>query len=352
MQWIDEQSRMKQLWAFRDCLGIWRPDFILTGDGSGAVGFQLCGINSPESSLKPAGDFNEMVDSLVCLFDARLPIHLVRGRDTIDRQEFIHLVEKKTGLRPRFVGLADLQLGPDPSSATGKSLCCKSPASREEGEELEKVKQVALLLFPDEYSLLAQDLLQHLAPIAAHDFRTSLLANGDRFLGIVLQEIEHLVITHKALTPDQARLLKDCIVPTILPGSLELEQWIDLSTRAEVTKNDYILKAARQSRGMGHLLGEEVSEEKWKVIMARMDDPGMRTGTTCFVLQPYIQQPTFDIVVNDDKVEHGFHMIGTYYTANGRFLGLGPWRAGRAKICNVHGSGCVGLYSVTQADTD
>jgi hypothetical protein len=49
-----------------------------------------------------------------------------------------------------------------------------------------------------------------------------------------------------------------------------------------------------------------------------------------------------DIVVNDDKGENGFH-VGTYYTANGRFLGLRPWRAGRAKICNVHGSGCVGL---------
>jgi hypothetical protein len=26
--------------------------------------------------------------------------------------------------------------------------------------------------------------------------------------------------------------------------------------------------------------------------------------------------------------------------------------AGRAKICNVYGSGCVGLYSITLADTD
>jgi hypothetical protein len=108
----------------------------------------------------------------------------------------------------------------------------------------------------------------------------------------VLQKLEDLVITHKALTPDHTRLLRDGIVSTILPGTPEFEQWIDLSTREEVTKNDYILKAARQSRGMGHFLGEEVCGEKWKVIMSRMRDPGIHTDTTCFVLQPYIQQPT------------------------------------------------------------
>ncbi|KAL2818234.1 hypothetical protein BDW59DRAFT_165566 [Aspergillus cavernicola] len=372
LQWIDERSRMKEMPEFKDRLGNWRPDFLLSNDGSGPIPkFQLCEINSrvpynaliysaykneimqkslgAESNLQPAGDFNEMVESLVGLFDADLPIHLVRGRDRLDRQEVIQLVEAKTGLRPRLVSLADLQLRPDPSSATGTSLYCRGSAILEE-EVPEKVHQVVLSLFPDEVSLVAQDMLRQLALLTVHDFRTSLLVNDDRLLGIVLQELNDLVITHKVLTPSQARLIKECTVPTILPGSPELKQWVDRRHRAEVTKNGYILKAARQSRGFGHLLGDELTEEEWEVIMLNMQDPSIRAETTCFVLQPYMRQATFDIVAKEDKVENGIHMVGTYYTANGRFLGLGPWRSGRAKICNVHGSGCISLYSVTQAE--
>ncbi|KAL3477588.1 hypothetical protein BJX99DRAFT_269793 [Aspergillus californicus] len=373
LQWIDERSRMKEMPEFRDRIGNWRPDFLLADDGSGSVPkFQLCEINSrvpynaliytaykheimqkclgAKSNLKPAGDCNGMVESLVGIFNAELPIHLVRGRDRLERQEVIQLLEAKTGLRPRLVRLADLQLMPDPSSATGTSLYCRGSAMLNEEDTPEKVHQVTLSLFPDEFSLLSHDMLRQLALLTVHDFRTSLLVNDGRFLGIVLQELNGLVNTHKVLTPTQARLIKECTVPTILPGSPELKQWVDRRHRGEVTKNGYILKAARQSRGLGHLLGDELTEEQWEGIMLNMQDPSIRADATCFALQPYIRQVTFDIVSNEDKVENDMHMVGTYYTGNGRFLGLGPWRSGRAKICNVLGSGCISLYSITQAD--
>jgi hypothetical protein len=37
-----------------------------------------------------------MVDSPIRLFNAELPIYLVRGRDAINRKEFIYLLKKKT----------------------------------------------------------------------------------------------------------------------------------------------------------------------------------------------------------------------------------------------------------------
>jgi hypothetical protein len=298
-----------------------------------------------DPTLQPAGNFNEMVDSLLSFFVLEQPIFLVRGRDRLHRQDFIQLVERVSGLRPRLVQVEDLQLRPDPFSATGYSLYCDV-----QGAPPEKVHQVALSLFSDEFNLQSQDMLRQLATIAVNDFRTTLLVNDQRFLGIVLQEVDDLVNKHNILTPGESRLLQEGIVPTFILGSLQLKQWAAVSSRPEVTKKDYILKAARQSRGEGHLLGDKLTLAEWESILQSMQDASIEEGTTTYVLQPYVLQPTFDLTVHETRVERDSRMVGTYYTVNGRYLGLGPWRAGRARICNVHGGGCVGLYSVTRTE--
>jgi hypothetical protein len=101
IQWIDEQRKSKSMLAFADCLGIWRPDFLLTNNGnSGVNGFQICEINSrtpynaiihtaykhgiiqellgPDSIIKPAGDFSTLINELFGQFDLDLPIHILR----------------------------------------------------------------------------------------------------------------------------------------------------------------------------------------------------------------------------------------------------------------------------------
>jgi hypothetical protein len=233
--------------AFADCLGNWRPDFLLTHneDSTSGPGFQVCEINSrtpynaiihtaykhgimkellgSDSIIEPAGDFKTLVDGLFDHFNLDLPIHLVRGRDYLERQEFALLAEQKTQSRPRLVNVSDLQLTPDSSSSTGFALYCKSHG-HEEGKEPERVYQVALALFPEEYSLLPLNMLRHLAKISLNDLRTSLFVNDQRFLGIILQELNHLVEKHGVLTPDEARIIREGIVHTILPGSPELKQ--------------------------------------------------------------------------------------------------------------------------------
>lgn len=289
----------------------------------------------PNDALEPAGNYQYMVESLLGVFDLGLPIHIVRGRDSQENTEFSFLMKENTGLVPRLVHISDLDLVPDSSSATSYRLCCRE----------EQVHQVFLSLFPDEFPFLSQDLLWHLARISVNDFRTILLVNDQRFLGILLQEVDDLVSKHKILTPEQGEILRAGIVPTILPGSHELQQLLSSNNLGQ-QKHQFILKAARQSRGEGHLIGDEMSVEKWKAVLREMQDPAIRADTPSYVLQPYVQQPRFDIVATKGETVHDCKIVGTYYTANGHFIGLGPWRSGNGKICNVYMGGCVLLMSV------
>lgn len=364
--------------AFANCLGNWRPDFLLTNNSNPSsvhgIGFQVCEINSrspinaiihsarkhsmarkilgPNSIIEPAGDNQTMVVSLLGSWDLNLPIHIVRGRDSLERSEFRFIAKKKAGSFPRLVNVSDLQLLPDSSSPTGYALYCNNPEPKNKDSKLERVHQVLLTLFPEEFALLSQEMLRHLAKIAINDFRTILFVNDQRFLGIILQEVDSLVAKHKILTPEQGQLLRQGIVPTVLPGSRELKEIVASGHDQEGDqKNLYILKAARESRGKGHVLGVQLSAAEWKSTLLEMQNPTIRTGTTSYVLQQYVQQPELDIVLDAKTTVRNSKMVGTFYTANGRYVGLGPWRSGNGKICNVFSGPCVLLMSVTTADT-
>ncbi|PKX95110.1 uncharacterized protein P174DRAFT_386359 [Aspergillus novofumigatus IBT 16806] len=370
LQWIDQQTRNQTFPELKDHLGNWRPDFLITGnDNAMGPGFQICEINSrtpdnvllrsahrhrrmrqligASSGLQPAGDPDDWEASLLRLFHTHLPVHILRGRDEFGRQELVQMMELRTGICPRIVHVDELELKPDESSGTGYSLYYQG-----EGVS-EKIHQVVSTLFPDEFGLLPQGMLRQLATVAVNDLRISLLVNDERFLGIILQELDTLVTKHGILTPGQANALQQGLVPTLLPGSPELKRWMERNNKGETSKDNYILKAARQSRGSGHLLGADLSPQEWASIMRDMQDPSIRPGATSYVLQPFVPQVRLDLISTEDEECHGSLMVGCYYTVNGRFLGLGPWRSSTGKICNVYsGSGCVVLYPVTQVDLD
>ncbi|KAA8647429.1 uncharacterized protein ATNIH1004_006122 [Aspergillus tanneri] len=257
--------------------------------------------------LEPAGDSDVLVDGLLSHFDLCLPIHIVRGRDSLDRGDFALLVEQKTGWRPKMVSVSELQLRPDPSSKTGFALYC---SSRSPGSEIkdqpERVYQTAMV-FPDEYSSLSTDMLRR--------------GGG--------------------------------IVPTILPGSQDLKKLLRvLRDERGIMKNGFVCKAARSSRGNGHLLGSEISKQEWESVLLGMQDARIRIDATSYVLQPYVQQPKFDIVVDRGQTVCDSQMVGSYFAPSGRYAGLAPWRTGNGKICNVYGAGCVIVASVTTIQED
>ena len=261
------------------------------------------------------------------------------------------MAEIKTGSQLRLVDVSDLQLKPDSSSSTGLALYYKLPGTGDKVEP-ERGHQVALALCPEEYNLLPPDMLRHLAKVSVNDLRTSLFVNDQRFLGIILQELNDLVERHQVLTPDQARILQEGIVPTILPGSAELKRIFSKSKHGEILKNNFMLKAARASRGNGHRIGDELSAEEWEAALLGMQDPTIQTDTTSYVLQPYVRQPNFDIVADKNRTVPNSQVVGTYYTVDGRFIGLGPWRARNGKVCNVYGGRCVLITSVTPPSQD
>ncbi|KAK1149716.1 hypothetical protein N8T08_005270 [Aspergillus melleus] len=327
LQWLDEQSRAQRLPPFKDRLGNWRPDFLVTdNDSTMGLGFEICEINSrtPDNvvvhsahkhrkmrqlmrsspGLQPTGDYDEWAKSLLGLFRTDLPVHILRGRDQLDRQAFVKVAELGTGICPQFVNIDELELNPDEISATGYSLFYRGQ------DPPEKIHQVVTTLFPDEYSLLPQDMLRQLATVAVNDLRVSLMVNDERFLGIILQELDDLVNRHGILEADQARVLQEGIVPTLLPGSPELKNWIQTHQQNEMSKDDYILKAARQSRGRGHLLGADLSPQEWAAIILDMQDPSIRPGVTSYVLQPYVRQVEFDIIGEEDQIAHASLMYG------------------------------------------
>lgn len=136
-------------------------------------------------------------------------------------------------------------------------------------------------------------------------------------------------------------------MPTILPGSPELKKIFFNQGNPKVTlKDDFMLKAARASRGNGHLIGEELSTEEWEAALRGMQSPNIHTNQTSYVLQPYVRQPKFNILADRNRTVRQSQVVGTYYAVNGRFVGLGPWRTGNGKICNVYGGGCVLVNSI------
>ncbi|KAB8205203.1 hypothetical protein BDV34DRAFT_195940 [Aspergillus parasiticus] len=77
-----------------------------------------------------------------------------------------------------------------------------------------------------------------------------------------------------------------------------------------------------------------------------MQSPNIHTNKTSYVLQPYVRQPKFGVLADRNRIVRQSQVVGTYYAVNGRFVGLGPWRTGNGKICNVFGEGCILVNSI------
>jgi hypothetical protein len=309
-------------------------------------------------SLAPVSDHKVMMDGLFAAFDPQLPIHFIRGDDPyISTADFKEVFKRRTGMVPTVVNPADLRLLSDPTSCTGYSIYFVSN-SQDRGSEprhseddvLERIHQAGLQLFYHEYRALSTEILLHLGLHGVNDLRTIFHVNDKRILGIIHQEIDALVNKHYVLTAPQAELLRNRIVPTILPGSPELKDLLSQCRNGTRRRKDFIIKPCRGGRGVGHILGESLSAEEWESILIGMQDPTLYADKTQYIIQPFVQQPVFDLMLDEDnRVQQNF-MVGTYYISSGRYIGLGGWRSSPGKICSMTGTGGCRLQSVAPAD--
>lgn len=265
---------------------------------------------------------------------------------------FVDFVHRYIGIRPRLITPEDLRLISDCKSKGGYKLCClmrddgvHTPGASifytGDGEAVEEIQQVGLELHQRELFGLSKEMLHQVSLRCFNDMRTILLVHDKRMLGIIKQEIPTLV-SRKVLTPAQGQALEKGIADTILPGSIEMEELIQLSTDAPERRKEYLLKPIRGGKGAGIVFGDDVDPAQWLSILERLRTPHLISGATTYVAQRRIWPCLYDVVLGTSGNKARYPLIGTYHSSHGKLLGLGTWRSSPHRICAVsHGGGWI-----------
>ncbi|RAH41782.1 uncharacterized protein BO95DRAFT_456347 [Aspergillus brunneoviolaceus CBS 621.78] len=309
-----------------------------------AYGYQIYEEMAAERGCVFAGaDARKFIKSQLDIFDPKYPIHIVRDQyRTPYIDMFVSFAEQSGRISATIIKSADLRLIKSDNSQTGYDLYCLSDKDcpdmvSTDGERLDRVYQTGLHLFQHELRSIPTDILRHLALHCVNDLRSVLLIHDKRILGVLLQELDSLV-SKQVLTPEQAAILRHGVVPTINPGSLELSILIDQQSRSLIHKDKFIIKPVRSGRGDEILLGRELSVSQWESLLLDLRDPGLEPGRTMYIIQPLIEQPLFELLDHRGEVQSS-PLVGSCHLANGSFAGLGFWRAGGTKICNLNSGG-------------
>ncbi|CAG8899832.1 unnamed protein product [Penicillium egyptiacum] len=362
LQWVGKATADGIMPRFRGHQGNLRLDVLLRVTDREIPEFRVCEINGwfPISFLhyvatayealagstwntpliEPATKYNVLQESLFDLFDSDGPIYFVKESQNFPSDSpLFGLIEERTGSRPRTVKPGDLRLVPSATSQTGFTLCCvwgADPTAKTasesllevDGEILEPVHMVGLQLYDFELFSLSPEMVRHIAACCRNDPRSVFLAHDKRILGIIPQELDSLVDTQRVLSPAQAQTLREHIIPTILPGTAEFRDLLDHTYINPEIKHWYILKPAWDARGAGILLGRNLSTEKWQSILTSMDSQYIHSLATQYVLQPMLNLRSFEWFWDEERQVRKSRSVGTYYSVNGRFVGLGMWRTG------------------------
>ena len=326
--------------------------------------------------LKPASDRAKLFNGLLDLFDPSVPVHfLSESSDLTEDSPLFGLIEQRTGMRPRSIKPSSLRLVGSATSPTGFDLYCitntntnltanantnpnaNTPSNThglspnliiENGECLEKTHQIALQLHDTELFSLSEAMIRQIALCCINDVRSVFISHDKRILGILRHEVDSLV--HRGVLSEiRGDMLRNVLIPTILPSSNEALAIREAARVNPGNKKNFILKPLRLARGKGILLGKNLSDEEWIDILNDMNThssfsssspPGTGTGTETetatgtrtgqYILQPFLPLQTVNWFWDEQRKVRNSRIVGTYYSVNGQFLGLGPWRTGVA----------------------
>ena len=253
-----------------------------------------------------------------------------------------------TGRRPILIRPHELRLLPCSSSTTGSSLYCFAGEEADGTERLEAIQQVGLELCPHELTALSVLELREIALRCFNDLRSVFLVHDKRMLGLVLQELDSLVDGQQLFSSADAEFLRQHIVPTIIPGSREMEALLYFSRHSPHIRDDFVLKPIRSGKGQGIVFGNDTSADEWILHLESLQQADLNPGRAQYVVQLRIEQPRFDLLLSSaDEVQHNY-LVGTYIAIQGRYCGLGFWRSSPHRITALsHGGDWMG--SVTAA---
>ncbi|PQE30842.1 Taurine catabolism dioxygenase protein [Rutstroemia sp. NJR-2017a WRK4] len=285
LRWIEDEGK-EIIPPFSSRRGAWRPDFLFNTETVSQSNTTKSTIETPQ----------------ICEINARFLFNGFFGT------AFTHEAYQKSNL---------------------EFLRLKSPV---------EPSQVALELHQWEIESMGEEMLKALAPLCLNDLRTIYLVHDKRMLGIVLQELESLVEMN-VLTTAEAELLRKGIVPTILPGSPELKELIQISHSGSRVKDDYVLKLTSSGKGKGIIFGTDISDDEWMELLGGLSNQFV-SGSN-YVVQRLITQPKFDVIVSSKDgrpVKQHNSLVGTFMMADGQHLGIACWRTGPERICAIsHG---------------
>lgn len=255
---------------------------------------------------------------------------LVKGRECgIDIHLFNNCYSKS-----RFIHPSDLKLAP----------CGNSPSGYTLRDRYGVIEQIALELHQDELEALEEDVLLEIGARCSNDLRTIFLMHDKRMLGLLLQELDSLVLS-KALTSRQASALQSGIVETHLPGTSSFQSILS----EPQNRHMWLLKPALAGKGEGIVFGKDVDEETWKSFLKQKPEPAVvgcpPTPTrNTFVIQRYFVQRRHKLIVQPQELGSlprlvNWFIVGTILCLNKHFLGLTGWRTSSAEIIAVSRGG-------------
>ncbi|TDZ17179.1 hypothetical protein Cob_v009930 [Colletotrichum orbiculare MAFF 240422] len=340
---------------FANCLGSWRPDFLVEDGEEGDEIFRITEINARFSfngfiheaygqevinrSVNAVGsdwvgatDHKTILNGLFGLFDPSRPLYLLKGTEPgIDIHMFADAVRSRYGIGPRIIRPEDLRMLATDDSKTGRRLYCdakelipdvQAPRIKaENGEVWEEIRQVGLELHQKELASLDPEMLHQVALRCFNDMRTILLVHDKRMLGIIREEVPRLM-ERRVLTPEQGAVLNKGIVETIIPGSQAMHDLIGDSATAPHLRHGYILKPIRSGKGDGIVFGDDIENDEWISRLRDLASPRLVAGVSC-VVQRRIVPREYDLLLKASVGAVKYPLVGTYHVTNGILLGLG-----------------------------
>ncbi|TDZ28489.1 hypothetical protein C8035_v007565 [Colletotrichum spinosum] len=353
--WIDDQARAGKMLDFANCLGSWRPDFLVEDGEEADEIFRITEINARFSfngfvheaygqevinrSVNAVGsdwvgatDHKTILNGLFGLFDPSRPLYLLKGTEPgIDIHMFADALWSRYGIGPRIIRPEDLRMLATDDSKIGRRLYCdakelipdvQAPRIKaENGEVWEEIRQVGLELHQKELASLDPEMLHQVALRCFNDMRTILLVHDKRMLGIIREEVPRLM-ERRVLTPKQGAVLNKGIVETIIPGSQAMHDLIRDSATAPHLRHGYILKPIRSGKGDGIVFGDDIGNEEWVSRLRDLASPRLVAGVSC-VVQRRIVPREYDLLLKASVGAVKYPLVGTYHVTDGKLLGLG-----------------------------
>ncbi|KAJ9162410.1 hypothetical protein NKR19_g1310 [Coniochaeta hoffmannii] len=282
---------------YKDRQGNWRPDYLL------------------EKVVLPDGSPLHIVNEN---FDMKDPVWLAK------------VFREKTGQEVRFVKPSDLKWLPDEASNGAHRVFC----STEDGCGIERVYQVDFEIEQEKFEAIDFKNLCHLAPTCINDLRSVFFINDQRFLGIVYEELENLVL-QGTLTGHEAEVLRQGLAPSFLPTSSTWAKVIEESEADPTVKDQWVLKNARSGLSKGHVFGRVTDKAKWldKLMSAKVSN--CNPDGDSYVLQRYIEQTEYDTWSHLTSNIMRSHLVSSYFSSNGQFLGIGGMRTSDLTILSM-----------------